>query len=176
MKKILALLLSIVFLALLCACRAENAPSQTTTDPKFAEYLPPQTGSTKTADATAASFETVTVTTDPSATVEIPERVNGTYACGCAELTHGDYSIGTSKGAVITRAGKEISAGELVRGETIAVHFSGMILMMYPGVLTKVTLVEVLPEGADPEEYETNTCMVLRVSCIMGSTVYGEEI
>ena len=176
MKKILALLLSIVFLASLCACRAENAPSQTTTDPKFAEYLPPQTGSTKTADATAASFETVTVTTDPSATVEIPERVNGTYACGCDNLFHGDYIISIENGVGITRGGKEISAEELVRGELIAMHYSGIDLETYPCQPVKVTRIEVLPEGAQAEDYETATCKVLRVSCVMSSTVYGEEI
>lgn len=179
MKKIISLALSVMLFVSLCACAVENGPhdfATTNTSAMTDSYLPPSMGSTKTADTTVAAFETVTMTTNPNATVDIPELVNGTYECGCAELFHGDYRIETSKNVTITRAGKQISASELVRGELIAVHYSGMIQMTYPGVPIKVTHIEVLPEGASPEDHETKTCMVLKVSCILGTAVFGVEL
>ena len=179
-KKMFALILAF-FAFSLCAC-AENVPPTPTTDtsntidPKFSEYMPPSTGSTKTADATAAPYATVSMTADPNATFEIPEPVNGTYACGCDNLFHGDYIISIENGVGITRGGKEISAEELARGEIIAMHYSGIDLETYPCQPVKVTRIEVLPEGAQAEDYETATCKVLRVSCVMSSTVFADEI
>ncbi|MBO5023554.1 MAG: hypothetical protein J6D11_04530 [Clostridia bacterium] len=180
-KKIFALILA-AFTLTLCACGVKNVPPEptentsNTIDPKLSEYMPPNTGSTKTADATAATYATVSMTTDPNAAFEIPEPVNGTYACGCDNLFHGDYIISIENGVGITRGGKEISAEELVRGELIAMHYSGIDLETYPCQPVKVTRIEVLPEGAKAEDYETATCKVLRVSCVMSSTVFADEI
>ncbi len=170
------------FTLTLCACGAKNVPPEptentsNTIDPKLSNHMPPNTGSTQHAEATVDTFATVTMTTDPSATVEIPERVNGTYECGCAELTHGDYSIAIGNGVTVMRGNKEISYNELARGELIAMHFSGAVLKTYPCQPVNVKRIEVLPEGARAEDYETATCKVLRISCILGITVFADEI
>lgn len=160
-KKIFAFILA-VFMLTLCAC-AENVPPTPTTD---------------TSDTAAGILTemTVTHTIEPGSSVKIPEPVNGTYACGCDNLFHGDYIISIENGVGITRGGKEISAEELVRGEIIAMHFGGIVLETYPGQPVNVTRIEVLPEGAKAEDYETATCKVLRVSCVMSSTVFADEI
>ncbi|MBE6654231.1 MAG: hypothetical protein E7608_02085 [Ruminococcaceae bacterium] len=160
-KKMFALILAF-FAFSLCAC-AESEP-------------PTPTENTSDTAAGILTEMTVTHTIEPGSSVKIPEPVNGTYACGCDNLFHGDYIISIENGVGITRGGKEISAEELVRGELIAMHYSGIDLETYPCQPVKVTRIEVLPEGTQAEDYETATCRVLRVSCVMSSTVFADEI
>ncbi len=163
-KKILALVLA-VFTLTLCACGAKNVPHAPTTDTP-----------TEYASLPCGLEATVTHTMEPGSSVKIPEPVNGTYECGCADLFHGDYRITIGNGVTVTCGGKDIAYDELARGELIAMHFSGVVLETYPGQPVNVKCIEVLPEGAKAEDYETATCKVLRVSCILGSTVFVDEI
>lgn len=152
-KKIFAIFTAVTLLTVLVSCNERNLPLE---------------GSTEFADTTVLTEGTVTRTTDPNATYVIPEPINGTYdAYGCTNLFHGDYNIEYSK-AVIMKDGKEITRDEIVKGDIIAVYFSGMIAESYPAQPVGVTKIEVVT--GEPSEYQCETekgsCKLFRVTCL----------
>ncbi len=116
------------------------------------------------------------VSSSGTATVQIPEPINGTYdKYGCTDLFHGDYHISV-KNVQITKDGKSITREELNKGDIIAVYFNGLIAESYPARPMGVTKIEVVT--CDPAEYKSSSdkyeCKLFRITCLI-SDIFAEE-